>query len=489
MYNFVPGSIIYNQTDDDGWCFVAFCNETCGIEKKSQYCGTTSIPATTFSGVTPTTSLPSPPTTLTTSSTITPPPLPVDCNSLSPPRKNGESWKPDKCSTETCIHGTVHHNYVHCEPVTVPVCVNNLPPVKVYDENGCCFKYDCQCTCSGFGDPHYITFDGTYYGFQGNCSYVLMKEIHPKYNFSVIIDDVYCDARDGLSCPQSLTVYYKSYEIFMSQKVADGIVTNLLYVNQKRVILPYQNSDLMITESGIESLLVIPAINAQIYFTGLMFSISLPWEKFHGNTEGQCGTCDNNRSDDCRLPNGTIDSSCPDMAHYWHIHDKNAHCVPPLPPPTPVPHCDNAICKIIESKLFEQCHKIIPYEAYTLACNFDVCHMNSSAIGCASLKAYADQCALAGVCIDWRAATNGICTFKCQEPKVYQACGPQIEPTCDARFNQNFIQETNAFKVLQPVMWEGCYCPPGTTQLSPKSNVCVESCGKDTNSNHCLYNQ
>lgn len=42
------------------------------------------------------------------------------------------------------------------------------------------------------------------------------------------------------------------------------------------------------------------------------------------------------------------------------------------------------------------------------ACYFDVCHINK-VMGCASLQAYADECAMAGVCVDWRNATDGVC--------------------------------------------------------------------------------
>ncbi|XP_045076315.1 intestinal mucin-like protein, partial [Coregonus clupeaformis] len=341
---------------------------------------------------------------------------------------NGESWIHNQCTNGTCANGKVINEHVQCETPKPIACENNYPPIQVYDESGCCFHYECQCICYGWGDPHYVTFDGTYYGFQGNCSYVLVKEILPKYNFSVVIDNYYCDAPDGLSCPQSLTIYYQSYEIFMTKKDVDGVFTSLIDVNQQRIIPAYETKDFRITDNGIDTLLVIPAINAKVSFTGLMFSIYLPWDKFSGNTEGQCGTCDNNRTDDCRLPNGTIDSSCPDMAHQWHVADHN-----------------NSQCQI----------------------------------GCTSMQTYADACAQEGVCIEWRNYTNGQCDFTCEKPKVYNACGPQVEPTCNAWYNFKFIQTQNEFSVMGDIQLEGCYCPNGTILMSSTSNYCIPSCGKD----------
>ncbi|XP_062405929.1 intestinal mucin-like protein, partial [Sardina pilchardus] len=279
----------------------------------------------------------------------------------------------------------------------------------VPDGSGCCFKQECQCFCYGYGDPHYVTFDGTYYGFQGNCSYVLVKEIKPMYNFSIIIENVYCDTPDDVSCPKSLTIHYKSFEIYMSQDVSPGNVTNLIYVNHKRIYPSYMNGDFKVTNNGIEAFVVIPDIGASIMFSGMQFSVGLPWSKFHGNTEGQCGTCDNNRTDDCLLPNGKIDPSCPDMAHHWKVNASNCPVPPtPTPPPTPCSPETTSICKIIASKVFEKCHGAVSYESYIEACEYDVCHMNIS-IGCASLQSYAQLCAQNGFCIDWRGATDGVC--------------------------------------------------------------------------------
>ncbi|KAG7468390.1 hypothetical protein MATL_G00142430 [Megalops atlanticus] len=434
--SFPKGSEIYNVTDHAGFCFTAFCNETCGIVKNFGPCYTT----------------------------------------YHPPKKSGESWRYDNCTIATCYSGSVTLKPVQCDPVKPIVCENNLPPVKVYDESGCCYQYQCQCVCYGWGDPHYVTFDGTYYAFQGDCSYVLVKEIHPKYNFSVVIDNYMCDSPDGLSCPQSLTVYYKSYEIFMTQKDIHGVFTNLIYINGKHIIPAYENKDFRITDNGIETLLVIPAIDARVSFRGLMFSIYLPYSKFYNNTEGQCGTCDNNRKDDCRLPSGKIDKSCPDMANHWKVPGKNdSHCVQqPTPSPSPKPcQTQPAICKLIEHEIFEECHKVIPYEPFVIACEFDVCHMPGSHIGCTSVQMYAAACSMAGICIDWRNSTGGECDYTCEEPKVYEPCVPLTEPTCDVRYNTKFIKEVNQFSMMGNILTEGCFCPPGTTLLSSDSDECV----------------
>ncbi|XP_035538107.1 intestinal mucin-like protein [Morone saxatilis] len=286
--------MVYNVTDGLGWCYVAYCNASCKVEVHSSSCPTTPIPSTTASSTTavlstttkPTVSTSVPPITPTSTSTSTPSTTPTpDCSDVNPPRKNGESWKTDNCTTATCINGTV--TISTCPPVQQPICANGRQVVEVYDDDGCCPHYDCQCVCSGIGGSH-TTFDGKTYSFSKNCSYYLVKEIITKYNLTIIVNYNDCDSSDTF-CSQALIVIYKSYMIVLTQLMISGKATNVVYVNQKQIYPAYSNSDLRLTSTDMLIRLEIPEISTTVVYRGTSFSIDLPNSLFGGNTEGQCG--------------------------------------------------------------------------------------------------------------------------------------------------------------------------------------------------------
>lgn len=78
--------------------------------------------------------------------------------------------------------------------------------------------------CEGWGDPHYITFDGLYYSYQGNCTYVLVEEISPHHNLKIFIDNVHCDPTEDVSCPRSIIISYASQVITLINYNLIGIV-------------------------------------------------------------------------------------------------------------------------------------------------------------------------------------------------------------------------------------------------------------------------
>ncbi|XP_046898338.1 intestinal mucin-like protein [Hypomesus transpacificus] len=474
------GDLVYNVTDEAGWCYTAHCNSSCQVEVKSTPCPSTAPPtSTTTQYSTSSETLPTTPSEASpTSPASSTPSHTFDCSKLQPPRKEGDIWEVNNCTSATCVSGKVIELPVSCPPVTTPSCENGRPPVKVFDTTGCCYQYECECVCSVWGESHYLTFDGQSYNFHQNCSYYLVKEILPKYNLSIVVDNNYCAASGSSFCPQSLIISYQSSQIVMTQLNSDNTITNVVYVNQKRVYPPYSKDGLDLTSTGMELTLSIPAILAQVVYKG-SFSINLPYSLFHGNTEGQCGTCDNSKDNDCRSPNGQM-QNCGTSAPEWQVSDKDCVTPPTTVPPTtsassstsaspastPAP-CRPAICDIMNSKVFEPCHISVPPNAFIEACRSDVCSGANNS--CSSLEAYASECSKAGICIDWRNATNGQCVHICPSAKVYMPCGPVVQPTCSSGMR---LLSTNASSATT----EGCFCPSGTTLFSSYSDTCVPSC-------------
>ncbi|XP_055578552.1 mucin-5AC [Falco cherrug] len=455
--------LIYSKTDSDGCTFYAICSPTCTVERHTVQCNVTT-PLTTTSPE---------PSTLTTSVPQSTTSGNICVSSSYPPLRPGETHKLSNC-TEIICKGDNKIEVVptHCPPVKEITCANKYPAILVPDENGCCYHYECQCVCSGWGDPHYITFDGIYYTFLENCTYVLVKQIVPKYdNFRVYIDNYYCNSKDGLSCPKSIIIFYKSAEVVLTRELMNGVMTNVMYFNRKIVKPGFKKDGIYFSTLGINMIVEIPEIGVTITFSGLIFSVKLPYSLFGNNTEGQCGTCTNKKSDECRLPSGEIISSCPQMAHHWFVgNDTSCHGVPVPPPvvttPSPKPQCETSLCKLIWSEVFADCHTVIPPEPFFKGCVFDACRIEDKSVQCSSLEMYATECAARGVCIDWRGKTNNTCPYNCSANLVYKPCGPINPATCDPS-----VVELPGYGVT-----EGCFCPEGKKFLSQDSNICVPGC-------------
>uniref|UniRef100_K7FKT1 VWFD domain-containing protein n=1 Tax=Pelodiscus sinensis TaxID=13735 RepID=K7FKT1_PELSI len=398
---------------------------------------TTSTPTTTPETTTPITTTPgttTPTTTCIPEVTSTPP---SDCKTPNGTliRQIRESYWPCNCTEAICKdNDTWVLNTIICEDVPKPNCSNGLTPVRVKDE--CCWHWECDCYCTGWGDPHYVTFDGQYYSYQGNCTYVLVEEIHKKIdNFGVYIDNYHCDARETVSCPRTLIVKYETQEVHVKTlKMFPFIIQ--VKVNGQEVATPYEKYGMKVFKSGVNYVVEIERIGVNVSYNRLSFSVRLAYKLFGNNTQGQCGTCNNNKTDDCMLPNGKFPGSCETMADHWVVHDpEKPQCTPsviPTPGPPPVPDTckPSALCELFKGSVFEKCHRLVDYHNYYRACIYDSCFIPNSQLECASLQIYATICADQGVCVDWRGYTHGTCALNCPSHRVYKACGPIEEVTC-----------------------------------------------------------
>uniref|UniRef100_A0A8C3X8R0 Uncharacterized protein n=1 Tax=Catagonus wagneri TaxID=51154 RepID=A0A8C3X8R0_9CETA len=456
----ISRSIIYQETDLSGHCYYAVCTLDCRVARRSDH----SCPSSRPPPVSPTSPAGSSPSA----------PVPQHgCPNAVPPRK-GETWPMPSCTEATCEGDRVISvRPRQCPKMQEPTCANGYPAVKVADSEGCCQHYHCQCVCSGWGDPHYITFDGTYYTFLDNCTYVLMQQIVPVFgHLRVLVDNYFCDAEDGLSCPQSIIVEYRQDRVVLTRRPVRGVMTNQIIFNGEVVSPGFQKDGIVVSQIGVKMYVTIPEIGVQVMFSGLIFSVEVPFSKFANNTEGQCGTCTNDQKDECRLPDGTVVASCSKMSSHWKVTvpgQPPCHAPPPTPtavePTTPPTSCPpSPVCQLILSEVFAPCHAVIPPRLYFQGCVFDQCHMPDGSVVCSALELYAARCASLGVCIDWRGRTHHTCPFTCPADTVYQPCGPSNPSYC--------YMNSSVFANAGPIT-EGCFCPEGTMLLSMSSEVCV----------------
>lgn len=72
-------------------------------------------------------------------------------------------------------------------------------------------------SCSAWGNSHFLTFDGTAYSFSGNCTYVLMREIHPgPGDLSLYLNNHYCRATMVPHCARALMLHFKAMDIVLT---------------------------------------------------------------------------------------------------------------------------------------------------------------------------------------------------------------------------------------------------------------------------------
>ncbi|KAL1267088.1 hypothetical protein QQF64_002763 [Cirrhinus molitorella] len=265
----------------------------------------------------------------------------------------------------------------------------------------------------------------------------------PKHYLKIYIDSVYCDPVEHVSCPRSIIVDYNKLNVTLTNHNLVGDADLEVVVGKDKLKLPYAYNGVRVISSGLDLILSIPKLNVDITFGATGFVINLPFQHFGNNTQGQCGTCNNNKTPPSALPTVGGDIK-----------------------PTPKPCQAHSYCNLLNSELFKACHSYVPPKNFILGCKYDSCHMNNPAMVCTSLQSYARACSRVGLCIHWRNYTN-LCNIECSADKVFNPCGPAEQPTCADIPDQN----------INKVPTEGCFCVNGTLLFNKASGVCVNKCG------------
>ena len=131
-------------------------------------------------------------------------------------------------------------------------------------------------------------------------------------------------------------------------------------------------------------------------------------------TVGLCGNFNGDNTDDFSLPQGGPPvATAVQFADGWKVHP---YCATPgeitdtcQTSPQRKPWAQRE-CNIIASSLFAPCHHVVPHHEYLDRCIFDACACDMGGdceCLCTAVAAYAYQCAINGISVNWR--TDNFC--------------------------------------------------------------------------------
>ncbi|TKS83231.1 Alpha-tectorin Precursor [Collichthys lucidus] len=179
-------------------------------------------------------------------------------------------------------------------------------------------------TCVVFGDPHYHTFDGFLYHFQGTCSYLLARPCWEVAGLPFFSVEAKNENRGvpSVSWLRDVTVEVYGHRVLLpkgSLGVAqvDGLTKTLPVKLELGAIKVYQSGVAVALETDFGLLVT---YDGQHYA-----SISLPSSYFN-NTCGLCGNYNDDPADDPVLPDGSLAESVVELGGSWRAEDTDWRC-------------------------------------------------------------------------------------------------------------------------------------------------------------------
>ncbi|CAL8248394.1 unnamed protein product [Lota lota] len=370
---------------------------------------------------------------------------------------------------------------------TAGVCSEALPsvtpPIDPCDRVSCrekevCAKGACvhvaTATCHAIGDPHYQTFDGRRFDFQGTCTYIMTTVIKPDKDLTPFTITTKNDHRGNRRVSFVRTVDVNIYDLNVIISRHRGQVQ----VNGELVYLPVSLSGgrVSVKQSGQYAVLTTDIGLTVRYDWDMRLYISVP-SSYYKHLGGLCGNYNGDGKDDLPTPDGASVSSVLMMISSWKMKDLDRFCQDNCG--GNCPYCSQThqlhyqgpkLCGLLnkEDGPFAVCHKTINPEMYTDNCVYDVCtNQGKINILCDNLKSYSDECMSGGVKLSpqWRVIAN--CPLSCPAGSHYEACGSACPSSCTDRDTE---------EKCKSLCVEGCFCDKGLV-LSGDRCIPQSSCG------------
>ncbi|XP_049569231.1 alpha-tectorin isoform X7 [Orcinus orca] len=365
------------------------------------------------------------------------------------------------------------NNEIYCQEVS-------CSPYEVCEPKGKFFY--CSpvetSTCVVFGEPHYHTFDGFLFHFQGSCAYLLARQCLHTSSLPFFSVEAKNEHRGGsaVSWVKELSVEVNGYKILIPKgsygkvKVND-LVASLPVTLDLGAVKVYQSGMSTAVETDFGLL---------VTFDGQHYaSISVPGS-YINSTCGLCGNYNKNPLDDFLRPDGRPAMSILDLGESWRVYHADWKCDSGCV--DNCTQCDTATealyfgpdyCGFLnktDGPLWE-CGTVVDPMAFVHSCVYDLCSVrDNGTLLCQAIQAYALVCQAQGIPIgDWRIQTGCVSMVQCPSFSHYSVCTSSCPDTCS---------DLTASHTCAMPCTEGCECNEGFV-LSTSQCVPLHKCGCD----------
>ncbi|KAM8927862.1 IgGFc-binding protein-like [Pelodytes ibericus] len=357
---------------------------------------------------------------------------------------------------------------------------------KVQNGNAVCVP-DYTGTCWAWGDPHYHTYDGYNYDFQGTCTYVLSKYIGDDEGLVPFTIEEKNDNRgsQAVAYVRTVNVYVYGYKVSILKGEVGKVRINDVITNLPVTLL---DDKINIKMSGFNAVVQTDFGLIVTYEYNWHVVITLP-SSYYGATGGLCGNFNQNVRDELIGSDNKVATSVINWAKTWKINDRDRFCWDICTGRCPT--CDdskkslysgNYFCGLISKTVdgpFRECQAKVNPDNFFDGCIYDVCVNGGAKLFlCQALDAYATICRKQGVKIyDWRTPSG--CALPCAANSHYEFCGNACPASCTDRTAPTFCKDNCV---------ETCQCNDGFV-LSADKCVPVASCGCNYNGLYYQANQ
>ncbi|XP_078061429.1 IgGFc-binding protein-like [Mustelus asterias] len=385
-------------------------------------------------------------------------------------RKKGEVFYPGALCKQRCVcrgDGEVECVGTVCGPGEVCKTANGV--------QGCHPAGHAKCVASG--DPHYVSFDGVRFDFQGTCTYILSKAVKLSSGleeFSVLVDNVkWGNGRVAVTRMVMVNVY--GHRFTMEQGVkwkvqVDGELFNLPFQLRCKSVKVTQEGNKIVLQTRF---------GLQVTYDAVYYVAVVVPSTYQGKLGGLCGNYDMDDKNEFTLPDGKVTRDMTVFGASWKVSVRGMQCSDGCG--DKCPRCDaektslygrNDACGLLQAGNgpFAACIRVIKPEAFFKNCLYDVCEANGQReVLCNSLQAYAIACQSAGVHIkSWR--NKDFCPLSCPANSHYELCAGTCESSCSEILAPGGCDATCS---------EGCQCDAGYVSSGIEC-VPLENCG-------CVY--